>query len=78
MSKKQKEVAAETKPQKNKWTPKKLGLTFLKKRLAEFRRVLVENSKKQAKPDTAQKTITFKKCIGTVSVRRRTVITRKW
>lgn len=50
------------KPQKNKQTPEKAGLTFSeKKRLAELRRVLAGNSKEQAKPDTAQKTITFKK-----------------
>ena len=50
------------KPQKNRQTPEKAGLTFSeKKRLSELRRVLAGNSKEQAKPDTAQKTITFKK-----------------
>ena len=50
------------KPQKNRQTPEKAGLTFSeKKRLTELRRVLAGNSKEQAKPDTAQKTITFKK-----------------
>ena len=42
--------------------PGKSGLSFAeKKRLAELKRTLAGNSKEQAKPDTAQKTITFKK-----------------
>ena len=58
----QKAGAAKPKPQENKRTPEKAGLTFSeKKRLAELRRVLAGNSREQAKPDTAQKTITFKK-----------------
>ncbi len=62
MNKKQKAGAAKPKPQENKRTPEKAGLTFSeKKRLAELRRVLAGNSREQAKPDTAQKTITFKK-----------------
>ena len=62
MKKKQKAGAAKPKPQENKRTPEKAGLTLSeKKRLAELRRVLAGNSKEQAKPDTAQKTITFKK-----------------
>ena len=62
MKKKQKAGAAKPKPQENRRTAEKAGLTFSeKKRLAELRRVLAGNSKEQAKPDTAQKTITFKK-----------------
>ena len=50
------------KPQKDRQTPEKAGLTFSeKKRLAELKRILAGNSREQAKPDTAQKTITFKK-----------------
>ena len=41
---------------------KKNGLNFSeKKRLLELKRTLAGNSKEQAKPTTAQKTITFKK-----------------
>lgn len=77
MKKKQKAGAAKPKPQENKQMPEKAGLTLSeKKRLAELKRALAGNSKEQAKPDTAQKTITFKKCTGTASVRWRTVITR--
>ena len=62
MKKKQKAEAEKQKPGKNRQTPEKAGLTLSeKKRLAELRRVLAGNSKEQAKPDTAQKTITFKK-----------------
>lgn len=62
MKKKQKAAVGKPKPQKNRQTPEKAGLTFSeKKRLSELRRVLAGNSKEQAKPDTAQKTITFKK-----------------
>ena len=62
MNKKQKAGAAKPKPQENKRMPEKAGLTLSeKKRLAELKRVLAGNSKEQAKPDTAQKTITFKK-----------------
>lgn len=46
----------------NKQAANKTGLTFSeKKRLVELRRILAGNGKEQAKPDTAQKTITFKK-----------------
>ena len=62
MKKKQKAGAAKPKPQENKRTTEKAGLTLSeKKRLAELKRALAGNSKEQAKPDTAQKTITFKK-----------------
>ena len=62
MKKKQKAEAEKQKPGKNRQTPEKAGLTLSeKKRLAELRRALAGNSKEQAKPDTAQKTITFKK-----------------
>ena len=62
MKKKQKAAVGKQKPQKNRQTPEKEGLTFSeKKRLSELRRVLAGNSKEQAKPDTAQKTITYKK-----------------
>ncbi len=62
MSKKQKVV--ERKPKKQSYNkPKpKAGLSFAeKKRLAELKRSLAGNSKEQAKPTTAQKTITFEK-----------------
>ena len=46
----------------NKKAASRAGLTFSeKKRLMELRRILAGNGKEQAKPDTAQKTITFKK-----------------
>ena len=46
MKKKQKAGAAKPKPQENKRTPEKAGLTLSeKKRLAELRRVLAGNSK---------------------------------
>lgn len=62
MKKKQKAEAEKQKPGKNRQTPEKAGLTLSeKKRLAELKRALAGNSKEQAKPDTAQKTITFKK-----------------
>ena len=62
MKKKQKAEAEKQKPEKNRQTPEKAGLTLSeKKRLAELKRALAGNSKEQAKPDTAQKTITFKK-----------------
>ena len=59
----QQEAEAEKrKPQKNRQTQEKAGLTFSeKKRLAQLKRILAGNSREQAKPDTAQKTITFKK-----------------
>ena len=48
------------KPQKKKQT--KAGLSFReKRRLVELKRILAGNGKEQKKPDTAQKTITFKK-----------------
>lgn len=50
------------KPEKNRQTQEKAGLTFSeKRRLTELRRILAGNSREQKKPDTAQKTITFKK-----------------
>ena len=50
MNKKQKAGAAKPKPQENKRTPEKAGLTLSeKKRLAELRRVLAGNSREQAK-----------------------------
>ena len=62
MKKKQKAAVGKPKPQKDRQTPEKAGLTFSeKKRLAELKRILAGNSREQAKPDTAQKTITFKK-----------------
>ena len=62
MKKKQKAEAEKQKPGKNRQTPEKAGLTLSeKKHLAELKRALAGNSKEQAKPDTAQKTITFKK-----------------
>ena len=62
MKKKQKAEAEKQKPEKNRQTQEKAGLTLSeKKRLAELKRALAGNSKEQAKPDTAQKTITFKK-----------------
>lgn len=58
----QEAAAGKPKPQKDRQTPEKAGLTFSeKKRLAELKRILAGNSREQAKPDTAQKTITFKK-----------------
>lgn len=60
MKKKQK-VSARGKSGK-KAVQSKSGLTFSeKKRLAELKRTLAGDSKQQAKPTTAQKTITFKK-----------------
>ena len=60
MKKKQK-VSARGKSGK-KAVQSKSGLTFSeKKRLAELKRTLAGNSKQQAKPTTAQKTITFQK-----------------
>ena len=60
MKKKQK-VSAKGKSGK-KTVQSKSGLTFSeKKRLAELKRTLAGDSKQQAKPTTAQKTITFKK-----------------
>lgn len=60
MKKKQK-VSAKNKSGK-KAVQSKSGLTFSeKKRLAELKRTLAGNSKQQAKPTTAQKTITFQK-----------------
>lgn len=60
MRKKQK-VSAKGKSGK-KAVQSKSGLTFSeKKRLAELKRTLAGDSKQQAKPTTAQKTITFKK-----------------
>lgn len=60
MKKKQK-VSAKNKSGK-KAVQSKSGLTFVeKKRLAELKRTLAGNSKQQAKPTTAQKTITFQK-----------------
>ena len=62
MKKKQKAAVGKPKPQKDRQTPEKAGLTFSeKKRLAELKRILAGNSREQTKPDTAQKTITFKK-----------------
>ena len=51
------------KPQaKQQGKPVKAGLNFSeKKRLAELKRTLAGNDKKQEKPTTAQNTITFKK-----------------
>ncbi len=49
------------KPQGSKATPK-TGINFSeKKRLRELKNTLAGNDRKQEKPDTAQKTITFKK-----------------
>ena len=62
MKKKQEVAAGKPEPQKNRQKQEKAGLTFSeKKRLAELKRILAGNSREQAKPDTAQKTITFKK-----------------
>ena len=51
------------KPQaKQQGKPVKAGLNFSeKRRLAELKRTLAGNDKKQEKPTTAQNTITFKK-----------------
>ena len=58
----QKAQAGNRRMPENKQAANKTGLTFSeKKRLVELRRILAGNGKKQAKPDTAQKTITFKK-----------------
>ena len=62
MKKKQKAEAEKRKPEKNRQAQEKAGLTFSeKKRLVELKRILAGNSREQSKPDTAQKTITFKK-----------------
>ena len=62
MKKRHEAEAEKRKPEKNRQTPEKAGLTFSqKKRLAQLKRILAGNSREQAKPDTAQKTITFKK-----------------
>lgn len=54
MKKKQKAAVGKPKPQKDRQTPEKAGLTFSeKKRLAELKRILAGNSREQAKPDTA-------------------------
>lgn len=46
----------------NKKAASRVGLTFSeKKRLVELRRIFAGNGKEQEKPDTAQKTITFRK-----------------
>lgn len=46
----------------NKKAASRVGLTFSeKKRLVELRRIFAGNEKEQEKPDTAQKTITFRK-----------------
>lgn len=62
MKKKQKAQAGNRRMPENKKAASRAGLTFSeKKRLVELRRILAGNGKEQAKPDTAQKTITFKK-----------------
>ena len=62
MKKKQKAQAENRRMPENKKAASRAGLTFSeKKRLVELRRILAGNGKEQAKPDTAQKTITFKK-----------------
>lgn len=62
MKKKRKAQAGKHRPPENKQAGNRAGLTFSeKKRLAELRRILAGNGREQAKPDTAQKTITFKK-----------------
>ena len=62
MKKKQKAQAGNRRMPENKQAANKTGLTFSeKKRLVELRHILAGNGKEQAKPDTAQKTITFKK-----------------
>lgn len=61
LKKKQKTAVGKPRPQKNRQTPEKAGLTFSeKKHLLELRRVLVGSSKERVKPDTARKTIIFK------------------
>ena len=58
----QKAQAGNRRMPENKKAASRAGLTFSeKKRLMELRRILAGNGKEQAKPDTAQKTITFKK-----------------
>ena len=60
MKKKQKVSGKNKSGKKN--TKSKTGLTFSeKRRLAELKRTLAGNSRQQAKPTTAQKTITFEK-----------------
>ena len=62
MKKKQKAQAGNRRMPENKKAASRARLTFSeKKRLVELRRILAGNGKEQAKPDTAQKTITFKK-----------------
>ena len=62
MKKKQKAQAVKHRPPENKQAAGRAGLSISeKKRLAELKRILAGNGKEQAKPDTAQKTITFKK-----------------
>lgn len=62
MKKKQKAQAGNRRMPENKKAASRAGLSFSeKKRLVELRRILAGNGKEQAKPDTAQKTITFKK-----------------
>lgn len=66
----QKAQAGNRRMPENKKAASRAGLTFSeKKRLMELRRILAGNGKEQAKPDTAQKTITFKRCFVMVSVR---------
>ena len=62
MKKKQKAQAGNRRMPENKKAASRVGLTFSeKKRLVELRRIFAGNGKEQEKPDTAQKTITFRK-----------------
>ena len=62
MKKKQKAAEKGQRPQQDRKKQGRTGLTTAeKKRLKELKRSLAGNSKEQAKPDTAQKTITFEK-----------------